>query len=57
MFNVNIYVFFVKEGLIIFKISKYIEYEVDMNGINFIIKDFNEIFDDEDIIKVMFIDL
>ncbi|OOM07393.1 sugar-phosphatase [Clostridium saccharobutylicum] len=56
MLNVNIHAFSAKEGLITPKTSKYTEYEADMNGINLTIKDFNEIPDDEDIIKVMFID-
>ena len=36
--------------------SQYTKYECDMNGIDFTIKDFNEIKDEEDIVKVMMID-
>lgn len=54
--NVNIHAFSAKEGLIAPKTSQYTEYEAEMNGINITIKDFNEVDDDEDIIKVMMID-
>lgn len=54
--NVNIHAFSAKEGLIAPKISQYTEYEAEINGIDINIKDFNEVEDDEDIIKVMMID-
>jgi Cof subfamily protein (haloacid dehalogenase superfamily) len=54
--NINIHAFSAKDGLITPKISQYTEYEAKMNGIEINIKDFNEIEDDEDIIKVMMID-
>lgn len=54
--NINIHAFSAKEGLITPKPSKYTQYEADMNGIEFKIKDFNTIDDNEDIIKVMMID-
>ena len=54
--NVNIHAFSATEGLITPKISKYTQYEADMNGIEITIKDFNEIDDNEEIIKVMMID-
>lgn len=54
--NINIHAFSAKEGLITPKVSKYTQYEADMNGINFKIKDFNTVDDNEDIIKVMMID-
>ncbi|WP_297421546.1 sugar-phosphatase [Clostridium sp.] len=54
--NINIHAFSASEGLIAPKTSQYTEYEATLNGIDFTIKDFNEIDDDEDIIKVMMID-
>lgn len=54
--NINIHAFSAKEGLITPKLSKYTQYEADMNGIDFLIKDFNTVEDNEDIIKVMMID-
>lgn len=54
--NVNIHAFSVKDGLITPKISKYTQYEADMNNIEITVKDFNEIDDNEEIIKVMMID-
>ncbi|WP_294374774.1 sugar-phosphatase [uncultured Clostridium sp.] len=54
--GVNIHAFSVKEGLITPKMSQYTQHECDMNGIEATIKDFNEVEDDEDIVKVMMID-
>lgn len=54
--NINIHAFSAKEGLIAPKASQYTEYEATLNGIDFTIKDFSEVDDDEDIIKVMMID-
>lgn len=54
--NINIHAFSAKGGLITPKNSKYTEYEAEINGIDINIKDFNEIEDEEDIIKVMMID-
>jgi len=54
--NINIHAFSAKDGLITPKNSKYTEYEAEINGIDINIKDFNEIEDEEDIIKVMMID-
>jgi Cof subfamily protein (haloacid dehalogenase superfamily) len=54
--NINIHAFSAKEGLIAPKTSQYTEYEATMNGIDITIKDFNEVDDNEDIIKVMMID-
>ncbi|MBE6071178.1 MAG: sugar-phosphatase [Clostridium butyricum] len=54
--NVNIHAFSAKEGLITPKNSQYTQYEADMNGISITIKDFKEIDDNEEIIKIMMID-
>lgn len=54
--NINIHAFSAKDGLITPKNSKYTEYEAEINGIDINIKDFNEVNDEEDIIKVMMID-
>ncbi|WP_244833313.1 Cof-type HAD-IIB family hydrolase [Clostridium sp. BJN0001] len=54
--NVNIHAFSVKQGLITPKNSKYTEHEANLNGLKINVVDFNEIDDDEDIIKVMMID-
>lgn len=54
--DINIHAFSVKEGLITPKMSQYTQHECDINGIKATIKDFNEIEDDEDIVKVMMID-
>jgi len=54
--NINIHAFSAKEGLISPKISKYTEHEAEINGIDINIKDFYEVDDDDDIIKVMMID-
>lgn len=54
--NINIHAFSAKEGLITPKTSKYTEYEATMNGIEMTIKSFDEIDDDDEIIKVMMID-
>jgi len=54
--NINIHAFSAKDGLITPKNSKYTEYEAEINGIDINIKDFNQIEDEEDIIKVMMID-
>ncbi len=54
--NINIHAFSAKEGLITPKISKYTKYEAEINEIDINIKDFCEIDDDDDIIKVMMID-
>lgn len=54
--NINIHAFSAKDGLITPKISQYTEHEADINGIEINIRDFNEIDDEEDIIKVMMID-
>ena len=54
--DINIHAFSLKEGLITPKMSQYTQHECDINGIEAVIKDFNEINDDEDIVKVMMID-
>ncbi|WP_315067653.1 sugar-phosphatase [uncultured Clostridium sp.] len=54
--NINIHAFSAKDGLITPKISQYTEYEATINGIEINIRDFNEVDDEEDIIKVMMID-
>ncbi|WP_160687804.1 sugar-phosphatase [Clostridium sp. C2-6-12] len=54
--NINIHAFSAKEGLITPKNSQYTEHEAEINGIDINIKDFNEVDDEEDIIKVMMID-
>ena len=54
--DVNIHAFSVREGLITPKMSQYTQHECDINGIEATIKDFNEIEDEEDIVKVMMID-
>lgn len=54
--NINIHAFSAKDGLITPKNSQYTEHEAEINGIDINIKDFNEIEDEEDIIKVMMID-
>lgn len=54
--NVNIHAFSNELGLITPKISKYTKLEADINDIKVNVVDFNEIPDDEDIIKVMMID-
>jgi len=54
--NINIHAFSAKEGLITPKISQYTEHEAEINGIDITIKDFKDIDDNEDIIKVMMID-
>lgn len=54
--NINIHAFCAKEGLITPKTSKYTEYEATMNGIDITIKNFDEIDDEDEIIKVMMID-
>lgn len=54
--DINIHAFSVREGLITPKISQYTKHECDINKINYTIKDFNEVDDDEDIVKVMMID-
>lgn len=54
--DINIHAFSVKEGLITPKMSQYTQHECDINGIEATIKDFNEVEDEEDIVKVMMID-
>ena len=54
--NVNIHAFSAKEGLITPKSSKYTEHESNMNGIKINIREFDEIENDEEIIKVMMVD-
>ena len=54
--DINIHAFSAKEGLITPKMSQYTKHECDINGINATINDFNEITDDEYIIKIMMID-
>jgi Cof subfamily protein (haloacid dehalogenase superfamily) len=54
--NINIHAFSAKDGLITPKNSQYTDHEAEINGIDINIKDFNEIEDEEDIIKVMMID-
>ena len=54
--NINIHAFSAKDGLITPKNSQYTEHEAEINGIDINIKDFNEVDDEEDIIKVMMID-
>ncbi|MGN0144442.1 MAG: sugar-phosphatase [Clostridium sp.] len=54
--DINIHAFSVKEGLITPKMSQYTKHECEMNGIDYTIKDFNDVDDEEDIVKVMMID-
>lgn len=54
--NVNIHAFSPERGLITPKNSKYTEVEAEINDIDINICDFNEIDDNEDIVKIMFID-
>ncbi|MDO5516739.1 MAG: sugar-phosphatase [Clostridium sp.] len=54
--NVNIHAFSAREGLITPKMNQYTEHESTLNGIDVTIRDFNEVDDDEDIIKIMLID-
>lgn len=54
--NINIHAFSAKDGLITPKSSQYTEHEATINGIEINIKDFNDVDDEEDIIKVMMID-
>lgn len=54
--NVNIHAFSAINGLISPKISQYTEHEAEINGIDINIKNFDEVDDDEDIIKIMMID-
>ena len=54
--NINIHAFSAKDVLITPKNSQYTDHEAEINGIDINIKDFNEIEDEEDIIKVMMID-
>lgn len=54
--NINIHAFSAKDGLITPKNSQYTEHEAEINGIDINIKNFDEVDDDEDIIKVMMID-
>jgi Cof subfamily protein (haloacid dehalogenase superfamily) len=54
--NINIHAFSAKDGLITPKNSQYTEHEAEINGIDINIKNFNEVDDNEDIIKVMMID-
>ncbi len=54
--NINIHAFSAKDGLITPKINQYTEYEATINEIEINIRDFNEVDDEEDIIKVMMID-
>lgn len=54
--DINIHAFSVNDGLITPKMSQYTQHECDLNGIKATIKDFNEIEDDEDIVKIMMID-
>ena len=54
--NVNIHAFSAREGLITPKMSQYTEHESRLNGIDVTIRDFNEVDDDEVIVKIMLID-
>lgn len=54
--GVNIHAFSTVNGLITPKISKYTKVEAELNGIDIKEIDFNEIPDNEHIIKIMFID-
>ena len=54
--DINIHAFSSKRGLITPKMSQYTQHECDINGIDAEIMDFNDIEDDEDIVKVMMID-
>lgn len=54
--NINIHAFSVKEGLIAPKNSLYTEYDANLNSIDINIKDFYEVNDEDDIIKIMMID-
>lgn len=54
--NANIHAFMLNVGCITPKMSKYTEYETRLNNINATIIDFNDIKDDDKIIKAMFID-
>lgn len=54
--GVNIHAFSPTRGLITPKVSKYTELEARLNNIDINICDFNEVTEDEHIVKVMFID-
>ena len=54
--NVNIHAFSVDKGLITPKESEYTQVEATLNGIDFSLFDFNELDDNEAILKVMMID-
>lgn len=54
--GVNIHAFSPKRGLITPKISKYTKLEAEINKIDINICDFSEVLEDEEIVKIMFID-
>lgn len=54
--GLNIHAFSKEKGLITPKKNKYTSYEAHHNGIDFHINDFEDVADDEEIIKVMMID-
>ena len=54
--NVNIHAFSVDKGLITPKDSEYTQVEARLNGISFSLFNFEDINDDEDILKVMMVD-
>ncbi|MEG0296958.1 MAG: sugar-phosphatase [Clostridium sp.] len=54
--GVNIHAFSETQGLITPKASKYTDVEANINGISYKIADFNEVSEDEDIVKIMLID-
>lgn len=54
--NVNIHAFSADKGLITPKNSKYTEVEAEINGIDITVCDFNEINENDVIVKIMYID-
>ena len=54
--DINIHAFSAKKGLITPKMSQYTQHECDINGIDATIMDFNDVEDNEDIVKIMMID-
>lgn len=54
--DVNIHAFSVDKGLITPKASEYTQVEATLNGIDFSLFDFNDLDDNEDILKVMMVD-
>lgn len=54
--NVNIHAFSTERGLIAPRVSKYTKVEANINDIDINICDFNDVEEEEDIVKIMFID-